>query len=50
MNEEHEMTQAETIREIQALRREGWSDTKILNHLLEILGDIPTPTSKPETK
>lgn len=41
------MTQAELVRTIHALRRKGWTDTEIVEHLLEIAGDT---TDKPEAK
>ena len=47
MNEEISMTQTEFVREVLKLRREGWSDTKILDHLLEIIGGVPPGSGIP---
>ena len=35
------MQQAEIIRMIHILRRKGWTDTEIIEYLLEVAGDTP---------
>ena len=35
------MHQAEIIRAIHILRRKGWTDTEIIEYLLEVAGDTP---------
>lgn len=37
--EENELRKDELVNIIKALRKKGWSDTEILNHLLEIEGE-----------
>ena len=37
--EEKELRKEELVNIIKELRKEGWSDTKIVNHLLKIEGE-----------
>ena len=37
--EENELRKDELVNIIKALRKKGWSDTDIVNHLLEIEGE-----------